>query len=150
MCSTTDWACSYFPRLPNRSWDRHITMPCLQSWKGKQRAMLTSWNDILTNLRVSCWLIARFRATVLAVTPQGGRPEYRKVPVPPHRFTPLKENWMKLFTPVVDHLKLQMRLNLKTRNVEIKVLWMLVSPLWVPWRVCLHVWVHVWVHVWLV
>ena len=43
------------------------------------------------------------------------------MPVPPHRFTPLKENWMKIFTPIVEHLKLQIRLNLKTRNVEIKV-----------------------------
>lgn len=54
-------------------------------------------------------------------TLQSGRPEFRKVPVPPHRFTPLKESWMKIFTPVVDHLKLQVRLNLKTKNVEIKV-----------------------------
>ena len=52
---------------------------------------------------------------------QGGRPEFRKVPVSPHRFTPLKENWMKIYTPIVEHLKLQIRLNLKTKNVEIKV-----------------------------
>lgn len=52
---------------------------------------------------------------------QGGKPEFRSVPVPPHRFTPLKENWMKIFTPIVEHLKLQIRLNLKSRNVEIKV-----------------------------
>ncbi len=29
---------------------------------------------------------------------------------------------MKIFTPVVEHLKLQMRLNLKTKSVEIKVI----------------------------
>lgn len=52
---------------------------------------------------------------------QGGKPELRRVPVPPHRFTPLKENWMKVFTPVVEHLKLQIRLNLKSKNVEIRV-----------------------------
>lgn len=52
---------------------------------------------------------------------QGGKPELRRVAVPPHRFTPLKENWMKIFSPIVDHLKLQIRLNLKTRNVELKV-----------------------------
>ena len=33
--------------------------------------------------------------------------EVRKVAVPKHRFTPLKENWMKIFTPVVEHMKLQ-------------------------------------------
>ena len=52
---------------------------------------------------------------------QGGKPELRRVAVPPHRFTPLKENWMKIFSPIVDHLKLQIRLNLKTKNVELKV-----------------------------
>ncbi len=46
--------------------------------------------------------------------------ELRKIHVPSHRYTPLKENWMKIFTPVVEHLKLQIRFNLKTRNVEIK------------------------------
>merc|ERR1712014_393350 len=25
--------------------------------------------------------------------------EFRKITVPPHRYTPLKENWMKIFTP---------------------------------------------------
>ena len=29
---------------------------------------------------------------------------------------------MKIFTPVVEHLKLQIRLNLKKRNVELKVI----------------------------
>lgn len=45
----------------------------------------------------------------------------RKVPVPAHRYTPLKENWLKIFTPIVENLQLQVRFNLKTRNVEIKV-----------------------------
>ena len=51
----------------------------------------------------------------------GGKLEYRRIAVPPHRYTPLKENWMKIFTPVVEQLKLQIRLNLKTRHVELKV-----------------------------
>merc|ERR1712080_759478 len=46
--------------------------------------------------------------------------EVRKVPVPSHRYTPLKENWMKIFEPIVEHLKLQVRFNLKTRNVEVR------------------------------
>lgn len=45
----------------------------------------------------------------------------RKVPVPAHRYTPLKENWLKIFTPIVEHLQLQVRFNLKTRNVEIRI-----------------------------
>ncbi|XP_026164459.1 RNA-binding protein PNO1 [Mastacembelus armatus] len=49
-----------------------------------------------------------------------GSDEMRKVAVPPHRYTPLKENWMKIFTPIVENLQLQVRFNLKTRNVEIK------------------------------
>ncbi|XP_030052236.1 RNA-binding protein PNO1 [Microcaecilia unicolor] len=50
----------------------------------------------------------------------GDKEEMRKVPVPAHRYTPLKENWMKIFTPIVEHLQLQVRFNLKSRNVEIK------------------------------
>ncbi|XP_026211013.1 RNA-binding protein PNO1 [Anabas testudineus] len=49
-----------------------------------------------------------------------GSDEMRKVPVPAHRYTPLKENWLKIFTPIVENLQLQVRFNLKTRNVEIK------------------------------
>uniref|UniRef100_A0A8C5RVZ4 RNA-binding protein PNO1 n=1 Tax=Laticauda laticaudata TaxID=8630 RepID=A0A8C5RVZ4_LATLA len=49
-----------------------------------------------------------------------GKDELRKIPVPANRYTPLKENWMKIFTPIVEHLQLQIRFNLKTRNVEIK------------------------------
>ncbi|XP_071385720.1 RNA-binding protein PNO1 [Centroberyx affinis] len=51
---------------------------------------------------------------------KGGSDEMRKVAVPSHRYTPLKENWLKIFTPIVENLQLQVRFNLKTRNVEIK------------------------------
>lgn len=50
----------------------------------------------------------------------GDKEELRKIPVPSHRYTPLKDNWMKIFTPIVEHLQLQVRFNLKTRNVEIR------------------------------
>jgi len=46
--------------------------------------------------------------------------EVRKVTVPKHRYAPLKENWMKIFSPIVEHLKLQIRFNLKTKQVEIR------------------------------
>lgn len=44
----------------------------------------------------------------------------RRIPVPSHRYTPLKENWLKIFTPLVEHLQLQVRFNTRTRNVELK------------------------------
>nr|CAG4650462.1 EOG090X0D0V [Sida crystallina] len=46
--------------------------------------------------------------------------EVRKIAVPAHRYSPLKENWMKIFTPIVEHLHLQIRFNLKIRQVEIR------------------------------
>ncbi|CCE78428.1 Piso0_001051 [Millerozyma farinosa CBS 7064] len=46
--------------------------------------------------------------------------ESRKVPVPPHRMTPLKNNWTKIYPPLVEHLKLQVRMNLKTKTVELR------------------------------
>ncbi|XP_066255037.1 RNA-binding protein pno1 [Euwallacea similis] len=46
--------------------------------------------------------------------------DMRKIPVPAHRCSPLKDHWLQIFTPIVEHLQLQIRFNLKTRNVEIK------------------------------
>lgn len=48
------------------------------------------------------------------------KPESRKVAVPPHRMTPLRNNWTKIYPPLVDHLKLQVRMNLKTKSVELR------------------------------
>jgi RNA-binding protein PNO1 len=43
----------------------------------------------------------------------GGRPQFRKVPVPPHRFSPLKRCWMEIYTPVYEHMKVDIRMNIK-------------------------------------
>ncbi|BCR84982.1 pre-rRNA-processing protein PNO1 [Aspergillus chevalieri] len=48
------------------------------------------------------------------------RVETRKVPVPPHRMTPLKANWPKIYPPLVEHLKLQVRMNIKNKTVELR------------------------------
>ena len=53
--------------------------------------------------------------------PQGNVKDSRSVAVPPHRFTPLKEQWLKIYTPIVENMKLQIRMNLKSRRVEIRV-----------------------------
>ncbi|KAJ1835386.1 pre-rRNA-processing protein pno1, partial [Coemansia sp. RSA 2708] len=42
---------------------------------------------------------------------QDKRKEQRRVRVPPHRFSPLKRDWLKIYSPIVEHLKLQIRMN---------------------------------------
>ena len=46
--------------------------------------------------------------------------ESRKVLIPPHRMTPLKSAWPKIYPPLVEHLKLQVRMNVKARAVELR------------------------------
>ena len=48
----------------------------------------------------------------------GGKLEWRKVAVPQHRMTPLKDAWMELYTPVTEQMKIDMRMNLKTRKAR--------------------------------
>lgn len=57
-----------------------------------------------------------------ALTPkeQGERKQLRRVPVPPHRMTPLKNAWMSIIQPLVEHMKLQVRMNTRRRCVEIR------------------------------
>lgn len=43
--------------------------------------------------------------------------EFRRVPVPQHRMTPLKTAWMELYKPITENLNLDMRMNLKTKKV---------------------------------
>ena len=54
------------------------------------------------------------------VVEKGQKAMYRKVNVPAHRFSPLKEHWMALYTPVTKQMKIDMRMNLKLRKVELK------------------------------
>lgn len=48
------------------------------------------------------------------------RSETRKVLIPPHRMTPLKSAWPKIYPPLVEHLKLQVRMTIKARAVELR------------------------------
>ena len=57
---------------------------------------------------------------VSASVAMGGKVEYRKIRCPPHRLTPLRNQWENLMSPIVEHLKLQIRFNPKTRCVELK------------------------------
>ncbi|KAI9004047.1 hypothetical protein BC832DRAFT_69234 [Gaertneriomyces semiglobifer] len=44
----------------------------------------------------------------------------RRIPVPPHRLTPIQKDWIKIYSPLVEHMKLQVRMNLKSKAVEIR------------------------------
>jgi RNA-binding protein PNO1 len=50
----------------------------------------------------------------------GGRTEYRRIRCPPHRLTPLRNQWENIMAPIVEFLKLQIRFNPKNRCVELK------------------------------
>jgi len=43
-----------------------------------------------------------------------------QVPVPQHRLTPLKQAWLDLYKPITGHLGLDMRMNLKSKRVELR------------------------------
>lgn len=47
--------------------------------------------------------------------------EFRRIPIPPHRMTPLKRDWVNLYTPMVEMLGLQVRMNPQRKAVELKV-----------------------------
>jgi hypothetical protein len=47
--------------------------------------------------------------------------ETRRIPIPPHRMTPLKKDWVNIFSPLTEMLGLQVRMNVPKRAVEIRV-----------------------------
>lgn len=57
---------------------------------------------------------------ISAAQASGNKIEYRRVRCPAHRYTPLREHWEQILTPLVEYLKLQVRFNTKTRSVEMK------------------------------
>ncbi|KAI9592604.1 pre-rRNA-processing protein PNO1 [Syncephalis fuscata] len=51
---------------------------------------------------------------------KGGKAESRKVAIPPHRMSPLKRDWLKVYSPLVEHMKLQVRMNIRSKTVELR------------------------------
>ena len=49
-----------------------------------------------------------------------GKPGYFRITVPPNRFTPLKKHWMEIYTPLVEHMKMQVRFNPRKKCVELR------------------------------
>ncbi|KAF8643794.1 hypothetical protein AX16_008813 [Volvariella volvacea WC 439] len=58
------------------------------------------------------------------LAPNAGRTslksEMRRVPIPPHRMTPIKKEWVNIFGPLTEVLGLQVRMNVQRRCVEIR------------------------------
>ncbi|KAG5467485.1 hypothetical protein CUR178_01128 [Leishmania enriettii] len=46
--------------------------------------------------------------------------ETRSIKIPHHRFPPLKKVWMEVYTPIVEQCRLEIRMNLKTRCVDLR------------------------------
>lgn len=44
---------------------------------------------------------------ISAAQASGNKVEYRRVRCPAHRYTPLREHWEQILTPLVEYLKLQ-------------------------------------------
>ncbi|BGP10217.1 pre-rRNA-processing protein pno1 [Rhodotorula toruloides] len=49
-----------------------------------------------------------------------GLTQRRKISIPPHRMTPLKRDWIKIYTPLVEECGLQVRMNVQKRQIEMK------------------------------
>jgi RNA-binding protein PNO1 len=47
--------------------------------------------------------------------------EIRRIPIPPHRMSPLQKDWVNVFGPLTELLGLQVRMNLPRKSVEIRV-----------------------------
>lgn len=48
------------------------------------------------------------------------RAQFRKVSVPPQRYTLLKKAWMDIYARVYEQMKIDIRMNLKGRKVDLK------------------------------
>lgn len=46
--------------------------------------------------------------------------QFRKITIPPNRYTQLKKAWLDIYTPVYDQMKVDIRMNLKSSKIELK------------------------------
>lgn len=53
-------------------------------------------------------------------TKMSSNQQIRKILIPSNRLTPLKKNWIKIYTPLVEQMKLQIRMNPRTKSVELR------------------------------
>jgi len=65
--------------------------------------------------------VPSFPALPAAAQSTALKSETRRVPIPPHRMTPIKRDWVNIFSPLTEILGLQVRMNVQRRCVEIRV-----------------------------
>lgn len=49
-----------------------------------------------------------------------GKVQFRTVSVPPHRLSALKKAWLEIYTPIYEQMKVDIRMNVKLKRVELK------------------------------
>jgi RNA-binding protein PNO1 len=66
---------------------------------------------------------AGFAPLPAAAAAQSGakKSEIRRIPIPPHRISPLKKDWVNIFVPLTEMCGLQVRMNVHRRTVEMRV-----------------------------
>ena len=59
-------------------------------------------------------------ARISATAANQNKLETRRVHVPQNRLTSLRNDWLDIYTPIVQHLKLDVRFNMRKRAVELR------------------------------
>lgn len=107
-----------------------------------ERARETWWNYMIRvklGLQTLCrnlytfWSLQLFMPSCLhqplfSNASKDAKTAFRRIPVPPHRITPLRRQWLDIYTPLVDHMKLQVRMNVKSRAVELRTCELTTDP----------------------
>eukprot|EP00918_Siedleckia_nematoides_P091449 GHVU01200857.1.p1 GENE.GHVU01200857.1~~GHVU01200857.1.p1 ORF type:complete len:272 (+),score=27.63 GHVU01200857.1:47-862(+) len=62
----------------------------------------------------------KFHPLTVKEQTKDGKTVMRRIVVPPHRFSPLKKVWVELVEPLVQHMALQVRMNIGRRCVELR------------------------------
>mmetsp|Transcript_9301 Transcript_9301/g.34409 ORF Transcript_9301/g.34409 Transcript_9301/m.34409 type:complete len:258 (-) Transcript_9301:226-999(-) len=65
--------------------------------------------------------VAPIISTSTGTAVSGATHSFRQIRVPSNRFSPLKTAWSSIYTPIVEKLHLQIRMNLKSRMIELRI-----------------------------
>ncbi|VVT56300.1 uncharacterized protein SAPINGB_P004944 [Magnusiomyces paraingens] len=122
------------PVKPTQKDDEESEKPSQNGDDNDEDDIMISADDTNINTTTSSSSTSINNTTSGVTLDQDGRPKFssvensgervkfdqRNVRVPPHRLTPLKETWVKIYEPLVNHLKLQVRMDLRKKEVQIR------------------------------